>query len=128
LYQNNGVGSGQEVSHFHLHVVPRHAGSEWGLGPPHIAHLERRRPTKAFQVVVHRSSDEWRSSAESALYSDVRPYRSLPGEEGTMPVRPPHVSRHAHRVFRDGRAPIQRVVAAATTRRTASMTIDGSSF
>jgi histidine triad (HIT) family protein len=42
LYQNNGVGSGQEVPHFHLHVVPRHAGSEWGLGPPHIAHLERR--------------------------------------------------------------------------------------
>ena len=23
LYQNNGVGAGQEVPHFHLHVVPR---------------------------------------------------------------------------------------------------------
>ncbi|HKE97009.1 MAG TPA: HIT family protein, partial [Povalibacter sp.] len=34
LYQNNGVGSGQEVPHFHLHVVPRRAGSDWGLGPP----------------------------------------------------------------------------------------------
>lgn len=40
LYQNNGTGSGQEVPHFHLHVVPRQPGSDWGLGPPHIAHLE----------------------------------------------------------------------------------------
>lgn len=42
LYQNNGVGSGQEVPHFHLHVVPRTPGSDWGLGPPHIARLENR--------------------------------------------------------------------------------------
>jgi histidine triad (HIT) family protein len=44
LYQNNGVGSGQEVPHFHLHVVPRQPGSDWGLGPPHIARLEHRPP------------------------------------------------------------------------------------
>lgn len=42
LYQNNGTGSGQEVPHFHLHVVPRRAGSDWGFGPPHLAKLERR--------------------------------------------------------------------------------------
>src|SRR5262245_23565815 len=30
LYQNNGVGSGQEVPHFHLHVVPRRSDSDWG--------------------------------------------------------------------------------------------------
>ena len=42
LYQNNGVGSGQEVPHFHLHVVPRRKGSDWGFGPPHLARLERR--------------------------------------------------------------------------------------
>jgi diadenosine tetraphosphate (Ap4A) HIT family hydrolase len=41
LYQNNGVGSGQEVPHFHLHVVPRRAESDWGFGPPHIARLEK---------------------------------------------------------------------------------------
>lgn len=41
LYQNNGVGSGQEVPHFHLHVVPRRPGSDWGLGPPHIARMEQ---------------------------------------------------------------------------------------
>ncbi len=41
LYQNNGTGSGQEVPHFHLHVVPRREGSDWGLGPPHIERLER---------------------------------------------------------------------------------------
>ena len=40
LYQNNGVGSGQEVPHFHLHVVPRRSGSDWGLGPPHLARLQ----------------------------------------------------------------------------------------
>lgn len=41
LYQNNGVGSGQEVPHFHLHVVPRQPDSEWGIGPPHLARLAR---------------------------------------------------------------------------------------
>lgn len=41
VYQNNGVGSGQEVPHFHLHVVPRQPGSDWGLGPPHLERLER---------------------------------------------------------------------------------------
>ncbi len=43
LYQNNGIGSGQEVPHFHLHVVPRRPGSDWGFGPPHIARLEQER-------------------------------------------------------------------------------------
>lgn len=45
LYQNNGLGSGQEVPHFHLHVVPRTPTSDWGLGPPHIARLEAARPS-----------------------------------------------------------------------------------
>jgi histidine triad (HIT) family protein len=40
LYQNNGVGSGQEVPHFHLHVVPRRPSSDWGFGPPHVARLQ----------------------------------------------------------------------------------------
>jgi histidine triad (HIT) family protein len=37
LYQNNGILSGQEVPHFHLHVVPRTRGSDWGVGAPHLA-------------------------------------------------------------------------------------------
>ena len=41
LYQNNGAGSGQEVPHFHLHVVPRQPGSDWGFSPPHLERLER---------------------------------------------------------------------------------------
>ncbi len=41
LYQNNGIGSGQEVPHFHLHVVPRQPNSDWGFGPPHLERLER---------------------------------------------------------------------------------------
>jgi histidine triad (HIT) family protein len=35
-FQNNGVYSGQEVPHYHLHVVPRQQGSNWGIGPPQL--------------------------------------------------------------------------------------------
>ena len=41
LYQNNGIGSGQEVPHFHLHIVPRQPESDWGFGPPHLERLEK---------------------------------------------------------------------------------------
>ncbi len=48
LYQNNGVGSGQEVPHFHLHVVPRRSESDWGFGPSHIARLEQQKSPVQF--------------------------------------------------------------------------------
>ena len=47
LIQNNGVVAGQEAPHFHMHVVPRRkVGSDWGSGPPHIAVLEGKTPTR----------------------------------------------------------------------------------
>jgi histidine triad (HIT) family protein len=39
-FQNNGVYSGQETPHFHFHVVPRQVGSDWGVGPPQLAHVD----------------------------------------------------------------------------------------
>lgn len=36
-YQNNGVYSGQEVPHYHFHIVPRQPESDWGVGPPQLA-------------------------------------------------------------------------------------------
>ena len=39
-FQNNGVYSGQTVPHYHLHVVPRQPGSDWGIGPPQLAAFE----------------------------------------------------------------------------------------
>jgi histidine triad (HIT) family protein len=39
LRQNSGDASGQDVNHFHMHVVPRHEGDVlgracvWGLAP-----------------------------------------------------------------------------------------------
>ena len=47
LIQNNGVIAGQGAPHFHMHVVPRRkAGSDWGNGPPHIAVVEGKTPTR----------------------------------------------------------------------------------
>jgi histidine triad (HIT) family protein len=54
LYQNNGILSGQEVPHFHLHVVPRTAGSDWGVGAPHFAraHAGSRAPHRDHEMVT----------------------------------------------------------------------------
>ena len=67
LYQNNGAWSGQEVPHFHLHVVPRQPGSEWGVGPPQVARLEESERTKS-----HRPLPSVESLVETA--GKIRPF------------------------------------------------------
>jgi histidine triad (HIT) family protein len=62
LYQNNGAGSGQEVPHFHLHVVPRRPNSDWGLGPPHIARFGAAGPLEHLDHAV--MTDAKRSTVE----------------------------------------------------------------
>jgi len=53
LIQNNGVIAGQVAPHFHMHVVPRRKiGSDWGNGPPHIAVIEGKTPTKPDRDVL----------------------------------------------------------------------------
>ena len=53
LIQNNGVIAGQNAPHFHMHVVPRRkVGSDWGNGPPHLAVLEGKTPTRPDRDVI----------------------------------------------------------------------------
>jgi diadenosine tetraphosphate (Ap4A) HIT family hydrolase len=49
VYQNNGVYSGQEVPHYHHHVVPRQAGSDWGVGPPHLGRFAAAGRARGFE-------------------------------------------------------------------------------
>lgn len=68
LYQNNGVASGQEVPHFHLHVCPqRFSSSRWGNEPPHIA--------DALGKEFRPDSPTWLSDAElDAIAERIRPF------------------------------------------------------
>lgn len=59
-FQNNGVFSGQETPHFHLHVVPRQQGSDWGIGPPQLATFEGAGRTRG---TLHDAGDDARRRA-----------------------------------------------------------------
>jgi histidine triad (HIT) family protein len=73
LYQNNGIGSGQEVPHFHLHVVPRRSGSDWGFGPPHLARLEQdARPAHLDHAVVTEEKRRTANEIRRQLSHSVR--------------------------------------------------------
>jgi histidine triad (HIT) family protein len=65
LYQNNGIAVGQEVPHFHLHVVPRRPGSNWTTGPlPLEAANAANRGAHADHAVV---TDEKRATVANLL-------------------------------------------------------------
>ena len=71
LYQNNGAWAGQAVPHFHLHVVPRRPGSNWGLGPPHLARFDSEERAARAQAVIA-ITDEKRE-AVALLQHHLRP-------------------------------------------------------
>jgi histidine triad (HIT) family protein len=65
LYQNNGIAVGQEVPHFHLHVVPRRPISNWTTGPhPLDAANRANRGAHADHAVV---TDEKRATVAELL-------------------------------------------------------------
>lgn len=66
VFQNNGVGSLQEIPHFHFHVVPRRKSGGWGTGPPHIAALQPKDRASKQKVTV-----SWERAEEIA--SIVKP-------------------------------------------------------
>jgi histidine triad (HIT) family protein len=61
-FQNNGVYSGQEVPHYHYHVVPRQEGSDWGIGPPQL----KKFPSAGRKVGTHHDASTDESRIERA--------------------------------------------------------------
>jgi len=62
VYQNNGEAVGQEVPHFHLHVVPRRLADGWGSGPPKLAEVMA--GTRAASTDYARITDEKLNAVE----------------------------------------------------------------
>ena len=78
-FQNNGVYSGQEVPHYHFHIVPRQPGSDWGIGPPQL----------------HKFPDAGRAAGTTSdAASDVERRRRARVDAGTLRATAALIRRH----------------------------------
>lgn len=80
VYQNNGRLSGQEVPHYHMHLVPMYREtSPWGNGPRHIAEAKGR-------PFVPNRPIELTESERRAVAERIR--AALPGPRDATDTRP----------------------------------------
>ena len=75
-FQNNGVYSGQEVPHYHFHVVPRQLGSDWESALPSCTSF-RTPVVRQGRFMTHRPMVRDANGPESTQRPSMRSPRSF---------------------------------------------------